>query len=454
MGDPNTLYAGTNDGLFRSEDSGASWSRTGLVGSFVGSLVLDSNNTDILYAVSSLGKGTTVFKSTDGGANWQQANNGLTDDLNVLVVDPHDSNTLYVGAYYGGVFKSTDRGENWKQVSLFGVDSLTIAPANSNTLYATGCDEFFGCFLRKSTNGGVDWKDTNSNLIYGPSGTPAIDSSNPDVLYVGTYVEEFGHTHPGVAKSTNGGASWTTSDTGLSEYVNTLVIDSFNSSTIYGGTYGGIFKSTDGGASWGEFNGGLNNLNVNALAIDPRGTFLHAGTNGGVFDYEYGAGCADSISPTTQSFDPYGLAATVNVTAGDECAWTALSNANWIKITEGSTGSGNGAINYSVAAHISLSPRITTLVISGRSFTVTQAGLSLLITNAYVSGKLLVVRGQKFEIGAVILLNGLEQRTKNKYGDPNSTLICKKVGKTIKPGDKLQVRNPNGALSQEFTFTG
>jgi N-acetylneuraminic acid mutarotase len=76
------------------------------------------------------------------------------------------------------------------------------------------------------------------------------------------------------------------------------------------------------------------------------------------------------------------------------------------------------------------------------------------ITTASVSGKKRFIFGENFDTGAVILLNGEEQRTINDDQNPLSTLIGKKAGNKIKPGDKLRVRNPNGALSEEFTFTG
>jgi hypothetical protein len=76
------------------------------------------------------------------------------------------------------------------------------------------------------------------------------------------------------------------------------------------------------------------------------------------------------------------------------------------------------------------------------------------ITGASVSGKKLIVVGEHFDDGAVILLIGEEQRTKNDEQNPKTTLIGKKAGKKVKPGDKLQVRNPNGALSDAFIFTG
>jgi hypothetical protein len=71
-----------------------------------------------------------------------------------------------------------------------------------------------------------------------------------------------------------------------------------------------------------------------------------------------------------------------------------------------------------------------------------------------VAGKKLFIVGENFEPGARILLNGEEQKTLNDDQNPKTALIGKKAGKKIRTGDKLRVRNPNGALSEEFTFPG
>lgn len=76
------------------------------------------------------------------------------------------------------------------------------------------------------------------------------------------------------------------------------------------------------------------------------------------------------------------------------------------------------------------------------------------ITSVSISGKKLFIFGEEFFTGAVILLNGQEQKTRNDDQTPRTMLIGKKAGKKIKPGDKLQVRNFDGALSAEFTFHG
>ncbi|HSB07976.1 MAG TPA: kelch repeat-containing protein [Blastocatellia bacterium] len=76
------------------------------------------------------------------------------------------------------------------------------------------------------------------------------------------------------------------------------------------------------------------------------------------------------------------------------------------------------------------------------------------ITMASVAGKKLIVIGENFYPDSVILINGEELKTRNDDQNPGTTLIGKKAGKKIKPGDRLQVRNPDDILSEEFIFTG
>jgi hypothetical protein len=86
------------------------------------------------------------------------------------------------------------------------------------------------------------------------------------------------------------------------------------------------------------------------------------------------AACAPpSITPTSQSIAGGGGAGTpVAVTAGTGCAWTAISNAPWLTITSGTSGSGNGTVGFSVAAN-TVTFRTGTLTIAGQTFTVNQA---------------------------------------------------------------------------------
>ena len=82
--------------------------------------------------------------------------------------------------------------------------------------------------------------------------------------------------------------------------------------------------------------------------------------------------CTYSISPTSQSVDASALAGTVSVTAGSGCAWTATSNAPWITITAGATGTANGSVAFTVAANTGTA-RTGTATIAGQVFTVNQA---------------------------------------------------------------------------------
>ena len=74
------------------------------------------------------------------------------------------------------------------------------------------------------------------------------------------------------------------------------------------------------------------------------------------------------------------------------------------------------------------------------------------ITQAAVSGKQLIIVGDNFDVGARILLNGVDQGTLNSPGSPTSILIGKKTGKKIKPGDLIQIMNGDGTLSPQFKY--
>jgi C1A family cysteine protease len=93
--------------------------------------------------------------------------------------------------------------------------------------------------------------------------------------------------------------------------------------------------------------------------------------------YHQESGCTYSISPTSQSFPAAGGSGTMNVTADNNCSWTAVSNASWITITSGSSGTGNGSVQYSVAPNIKKKSRTRTgtITVAGQLFTVTQSGL-------------------------------------------------------------------------------
>jgi hypothetical protein len=95
--------------------------------------------------------------------------------------------------------------------------------------------------------------------------------------------------------------------------------------------------------------------------------------------------CSFAISPVTQSIAPAGGTASVTVTTGPGCVWTATDNATWISITAGSTGIGNGTVSYSVTADVTGSARTGMLTIAGQTVTVTQNACSFSVSPTTVS---------------------------------------------------------------------
>jgi Zn-dependent metalloprotease len=104
-----------------------------------------------------------------------------------------------------------------------------------------------------------------------------------------------------------------------------------------------------------------------------------------------GGTCTYSISPTSASYAAVGGTGSVSVTAGAGCNWTAVSNATFITITGGASGTGNGTVSYSVAANAGTTSRTGTMTIAGQTFTVTQAGITgggteLIINGGFETG--------------------------------------------------------------------
>ncbi len=305
----STLYVGTDGGIFKSEDGGATWSTIALPTSGtrnVLSLAIDPRAPSTLYA----GTDTAgIFRSTDGGGSWTLRASGLakTSEENItqvrsLLVDPRISTLLYAGTA-AGVFKSADGGGQWSAfnqgLTNLSVNILAFDPTNPSVIYA-GTDG--GLF--KSSDGRV-WHEKNRGLSAPGSETLqvsslAIDFVVPSVLFAGK-------RQGGVFKSENGGESWSFKSSGLKgplfqfPTVNAMVFDPANHGIIYaaaGCCSDGIYRSSDGGASWIAANTGLSPAHVRALAIDPVETkTLYAGAgccNSGLFRSTNGA---DTWSP-------------------------------------------------------------------------------------------------------------------------------------------------------------
>ncbi len=136
---PNTIYAGTADGIYKSTNGAGTWSpaKNGLPGYGIFSIVIDPQNPQTIYAGGVGG----VYKTTNGGGSWKTINKGFADSspwVNALAIDPLNPSTLYAGA--NGVYKTTDSGTNWyplnNGLTNNSVKAVAIDPLTTSTLYA------------------------------------------------------------------------------------------------------------------------------------------------------------------------------------------------------------------------------------------------------------------------------------------------------------------------------
>ena len=86
--------------------------------------------------------------------------------------------------------------------------------------------------------------------------------------------------------------------------------------------------------------------------------------------------CSYTVSPASASFSYAGGSGTITVSSQSGCSWSAVSNASWLKVTTGASGSAEGSVGYSVSANTTTSHRTGSLTVAGRTFTITQTARS------------------------------------------------------------------------------
>jgi photosystem II stability/assembly factor-like uncharacterized protein len=281
--DPNIVYVGSIDSIYRSEDAGVTWSTVaspwGPPGVSVGfpiDMQCDPQDTERVF-VNNYGGGN--FLSEDGGKTWMNASQGYTGaQVFGLSITPAEPERVYV-AGFGGLWRSDNAGITWQglfnpptEMSNLPSQGIAVDPSDSDHVLVAKD------MIVESKDGGKTWAVRWSmQTLFGQGlAEEQVTAAAPVIAFAPSYPKHvyvgFGHencllyhegecetTPVGLAISKDGGSSWKLS--------NDQQISQLN---IYAATEAGLFTSTDGGENWQNVSGELNGKEIHTIAINPN----------------------------------------------------------------------------------------------------------------------------------------------------------------------------------------
>lgn len=240
-GNPMVSYVGAaSGGIFKTTDAGISWNPIfdDQDNASIGALALAPSNSQQVWAgtgetflirpAHAVGNG--IYKSSDGGKSWKHLGLENTFRISKVIVDPTDTNIVYVaslGHAHGpqqerGVYKTTDGGKTWNRILFVdentGCSDLTIDPQHPGILFAAMWQVEIktwklnsggpGSGIYRTKDGGANWEPLHNGLPGGiahPVGKTSVDIaySNPKIVYA-----LFEDKVPGLYKSEDGGDNW------------------------------------------------------------------------------------------------------------------------------------------------------------------------------------------------------------------------------------------------------
>ena len=264
---PVIVSGGSQDNgtsLYRTDTQWYDWLGADGMETFV-----DHSDSNILYGTSQLG---SLYKSTNQGDSYQGISFGQSGNwVTPFEQDPIALNTIYTG--YSQVYKSIDGGSNWNSVSQdFGMNlnHLKIAQSNNQIMYAA-----YGGLLYRTTDGGsTSWLQLTT--FPGNINSIAIHPTNPNKIAVAT------SSSPKVYTSSDGGNTWVTALYDLPDFsALALVWDTtFGKDVLYLGMNYGVYYLLENTTSWEPYSIDLPNVIVNELEVNTADDKLYAGTYG------------------------------------------------------------------------------------------------------------------------------------------------------------------------------
>jgi photosystem II stability/assembly factor-like uncharacterized protein len=281
---PNVVWVGTGernsqrsvaygDGVYKSEDSGRSWTNVGLKNSeHIGRIVISPKDSDTVYVAAqgplwAPGGDRGLYKTTDGGKTWNQVlkiseHTGVSD----VVLDPRNPDVVVATAYQrrrhfftminGGpesaIHRSTDGGKTWKKVNTglpdeeLGRIGLAISPVNPDILYANVEAANSKGGIYRSSDNGVTWEkrsDYNQGSMY--YGDIFADPTDVDRIYVPDVIFQV---------SDDGGKTLRSLGTRNMHVDNHIIwVDPDNTNHMMIGNDGGLYRSFDHASTWTFF---------------------------------------------------------------------------------------------------------------------------------------------------------------------------------------------------------
>lgn len=374
---PNILYVGSaGGGVWKTINGGTTFKPIfDKYTQSIGAITVDQSKPDTVWVGTgepwvrnSTSYGNGVYKSTDGGDNWQYMGLPDSERIGKIVVDPKDSNTVYVavlghlwnGNENRGLYQTTDGGKTWNKILYVDADTgctdVVLDPQEPNVVYASTWTfrrwawKFnsggTGSGIHRSLDGGKTWERMKNGLPEGNLGriALAIPPARPSTIYA---VVEAKKT--GFYVSNDMGQTWTLASTAGSLgirpfYFSLLVADPKDYKKVY---KPGMFLSVskDGGKTWQDAAQSVHS-DFHALWIDPqRATSMYLGTDGGVW-HTNDAGASWSLLrnlPVPQFYHvTYDMALPYNVYGGlqDNGSWAgpsqghggSVENKDWLPV--------------------------------------------------------------------------------------------------------------------------